>query len=139
MLEVNQVMNLTGVRRGREGGCCVEDQPPASSLHCCPVLHCTHTHPHPPAIRDPQEAWERHIEDSLALLPVIDAFTASHMTHSAGARLCVVDVGSGAGLPGMVLAVVRPDWQVSERLRGPGGEASQRLWRPWLHLHTKLG
>ena len=46
------------------------------------------------AVRDYDEAWTRHIEDSLQLLNVTDF---------RGKR--VLDVGSGAGLPGMVLKI----------------------------------
>jgi 16S rRNA (guanine527-N7)-methyltransferase len=38
--------------------------------------------------------WERHVEDSLRLLPHIPPGTAS-----------AIDLGSGAGFPGMVLAI----------------------------------
>ncbi|MDR1736514.1 MAG: 16S rRNA (guanine(527)-N(7))-methyltransferase RsmG [Oscillospiraceae bacterium] len=49
------------------------------------------------AIRDPREAWTRHIEDSLSLLNAADFRN----------KTCL-DVGSGAGLPGMVLAIAEP-------------------------------
>lgn len=52
------------------------------------------------AITDPAEAWTRHAMDALSLLPGL-----AHL--AAGAR--VVDVGSGGGLPGVVLAIARPD------------------------------
>lgn len=51
------------------------------------------------AVRDPDEAWTRHVLDSLSLLPLI---------ASAAART-VIDVGSGGGLPGLPLAIVMPD------------------------------
>lgn len=51
------------------------------------------------ALRNPGEWVTQHLLDSLSVLP-----------HVQGPR--VVDVGSGAGLPGLVLAMVRPDWQV---------------------------
>lgn len=49
------------------------------------------------AIRDPVQAWERHILDSLTLVPLLSPLPA-------GAH--VADVGSGGGLPGMPLAIV---------------------------------
>ena len=53
---------------------------------------------------DPSDAWYRHIFDSLTLLPQL-----SHL--GAGARL--LDVGSGGGLPGIPLAIARPDLAVT--------------------------
>lgn len=50
------------------------------------------------AIRDPQQMVSNHLLDSLAILPYLWK----------GRWL---DVGCGAGLPGLVLAVARPDWQ----------------------------
>lgn len=49
------------------------------------------------AIRDPQQMVSHHLLDSLAVLP-----------HLWSGRW--LDVGCGAGLPGLVLAVARPDW-----------------------------
>ena len=45
-----------------------------------------------------REIWDRHIEDSLQLLPLIPKGIET-----------AADLGSGAGLPGMVLAISRPD------------------------------
>jgi 16S rRNA (guanine527-N7)-methyltransferase len=50
------------------------------------------------AIRDPAEAAARHVLDALAGLPAVDAAVDGPLA----------DVGSGGGLPGLVLAVVRP-------------------------------
>lgn len=50
------------------------------------------------AIRNQDEMVSHHLLDSLAILP-----------HLWSGRW--LDVGSGAGLPGIVLAIVRPEWQ----------------------------
>ncbi|SDZ10006.1 16S rRNA (guanine(527)-N(7))-methyltransferase RsmG [Nitrosomonas sp. Nm58] len=52
------------------------------------------------AVRKPEEMVTKHVLDSLTLLPVI---TGAHLA----------DVGSGAGLPGIPLAIVRPDWYIT--------------------------
>lgn len=59
------------------------------------------------SIRDPQEMVTHHLLDSLAVLPV--------MTKSvpAGRRFTLADVGSGAGLPGLILAIACPEWSVT--------------------------
>jgi 16S rRNA (guanine527-N7)-methyltransferase len=56
------------------------------------------------AIKDPAEAWERHALDALTLLPLLAEI-------GAGSRL--VDIGSGGGLPGIPLAIARPDLRVT--------------------------
>lgn len=59
------------------------------------------------AIRDPREMVTHHLLDSLAVLPVLE--------KSALAGRCVrlADIGSGAGLPGIVLAIARPGWSIT--------------------------
>ena len=44
------------------------------------------------------QLWERHFEDSLQILP-----------HLPSGKCSLVDLGSGAGFPGLVLALSRPD------------------------------
>lgn len=56
------------------------------------------------AIRDRDTAWRRHIIDSLTLLPLLQELAAgSHL----------IDVGSGGGLPGIPLAITRPDLHIT--------------------------
>ncbi|MPZ42123.1 MAG: 16S rRNA (guanine(527)-N(7))-methyltransferase RsmG [Betaproteobacteria bacterium] len=51
------------------------------------------------AIRDPQRTVVEHVLDSLAIMP-----------HVVAPR--VLDVGTGAGLPGVPLAIARPAWRI---------------------------
>ena len=58
------------------------------------------------AVRDPKEVITHHILDSLSLLPPL-------MSHTQGLATRVLDVGSGGGLPGVVLAICRPELDVT--------------------------
>lgn len=53
------------------------------------------------AITEPREMAEKHFLDSLVLLPAL------------AGRRTLLDVGSGAGLPGMAVACARPDLEVT--------------------------
>nr|GEU57103.1 ribosomal RNA small subunit methyltransferase g [Tanacetum cinerariifolium] len=55
---------------------------------------------------------DRHIEDSLAIIPPIRSSYSSHC-ESDFENLNLVDVGSGAGLPGLILAIACPGWKVT--------------------------
>ena len=81
------------------------------------------------AVRDPADMVIHHLLDSLALLPVLENMCrplgvqpvrlcqeelpagAGALSALAGRRLA--DVGSGAGIPGLVLAIARPQLQVA--------------------------
>ncbi|MSR18533.1 MAG: 16S rRNA (guanine(527)-N(7))-methyltransferase RsmG [Phycisphaerales bacterium] len=54
------------------------------------------------AVTEPSQMWLKHVQDSLTLLPLLSGADKS------GARLSACDVGSGGGVPGIVLAVVLP-------------------------------
>lgn len=58
-----------------------------------------------------QELFERHYAESLAAHPLLPAIPST-----------VVDIGSGAGFPGLVLAALRPDFEVTLT------ESRERKW-----------
>lgn len=59
------------------------------------------------AVREASEVMERHVEDSLS---IIDPIRTSYLSHcgASSENLNLVDVGSGAGLPGVILAIACP-------------------------------
>jgi 16S rRNA (guanine527-N7)-methyltransferase len=70
------------------------------------------------------EVWTRHILDSAQLLPLIPA-----------AAKDLVDLGSGAGFPGLVLAALRPELDVTliesdARKSAYLGEAARKMGLP---------
>ncbi|XP_028090487.1 uncharacterized protein LOC114290722 isoform X1 [Camellia sinensis] len=64
------------------------------------------------AVREESEIMERHVEDSLALIPPIQSSYLSHCGASCD-EIRLVDVGTGAGLPGLILAIACPGWKVT--------------------------
>jgi 16S rRNA (guanine527-N7)-methyltransferase len=54
---------------------------------------------------EPAEMLSHHLLDSLAIVKPL-------RRQCSGAPVRVLDVGAGAGLPGVVLAICCPDWQV---------------------------
>lgn len=78
------------------------------------------------AIRDPAEMITKHLLDSLAIAPHVDATS-------------LADLGSGAGLPGIALAIVRSDLDVfSVESAGKKArfqrEVARQLALPRLHV-----
>ncbi|HET8869597.1 MAG TPA: 16S rRNA (guanine(527)-N(7))-methyltransferase RsmG [Aquabacterium sp.] len=63
------------------------------------------------ALRDPQDMLSHHLADCLAVLEPLGRHLSGRPAGSARARL--LDVGSGGGLPGVVLAIARPDVSVT--------------------------
>lgn len=49
------------------------------------------------------DLWHRHIADGLQLLPIMGKIPGSQT---------IVDLGSGGGVPGLVLAIARPEFKV---------------------------
>lgn len=64
------------------------------------------------------EVLSRHYAESLAALPLLEEICAAHP----GRAPRLVDLGSGAGFPGFVLAAARPDLEVTLV------EARERKW-----------
>ncbi|PSR95851.1 Ribosomal RNA small subunit methyltransferase [Actinidia chinensis var. chinensis] len=64
------------------------------------------------AVTEASEVMDRHIEDSLAIIPPIQSSYVSHCGASCD-ELSLVDVGTGAGLPGLILAIACPGWKVT--------------------------
>ena len=58
------------------------------------------------AVRDPQEMLTHHLLDSLAAIGPL-------RHHTQGRAVSLLDVGSGAGLPGVVIAICCPEVNVS--------------------------
>jgi 16S rRNA (guanine527-N7)-methyltransferase len=57
------------------------------------------------SVRDPNQMLYLHLLDCLAVLPALDRHLQGHSPR-------VLDVGSGAGLPGVVFAIMRPAWVI---------------------------
>src|SRR5690606_18438334 len=88
------------------------------------------------AVRDPEQMLVQHVFDSLSIVrPLTDILDKKTVLEKT-----VVDVGSGAGLPGVVLAIMRPDWQVHcidavEKKMAFVRQVSGVLRLPNLHAH----
>ena len=58
------------------------------------------------AVRDPEAMLTQHLVDSLSVIPPL-------RRHAAGQPLRLMDVGSGGGLPGVVIAICDPTIDVT--------------------------
>ncbi|SEI52257.1 16S rRNA (guanine527-N7)-methyltransferase [Allopseudospirillum japonicum] len=72
------------------------------------------------AVRDPVEMVSKHILDSLSVLKHLDP------------EQPLLDVGSGAGLPGIPLAICYPNWPIS--LLDTNGKKSRFQFQACAHL-----
>lgn len=57
------------------------------------------------AITKPQDAFVKHILDCLAIVATLPFFDKTDIS--------VLDIGTGAGLPAVVIAIMKPDWQIT--------------------------
>lgn len=57
------------------------------------------------AVTEPDQVWKLHFTDSLAIL--------RDGRYPFPGKTRLIDVGTGAGFPGMVLKLFRPDWEVT--------------------------
>lgn len=69
-----------------------------------------------------QSVWQRHLADSVQLL--------DHVPREASGASPWLDLGSGAGMPGLVLALARPDLRI-------GLVESRRMRIDWLEGITR--
>ena len=63
------------------------------------------THINLTAITDPKEIVVKHFLDSLSILAALDPIASKPFK--------LIDVGSGAGFPGMAVAIMRPTWHMT--------------------------
>ncbi|XP_010255188.1 PREDICTED: uncharacterized protein LOC104595929 isoform X2 [Nelumbo nucifera] len=67
------------------------------------------------AVKETSEVMERHVEDSLAIIPPIQNYYLSNCSSSCD-NISLVDVGSGPGLPGLIIAIACPGQSVGQNL-----------------------
>lgn len=60
------------------------------------------------ALREPEQMLIQHLFDSLAVVNPLGGMLYKNTVSTP----LIVDVGSGAGLPGVVLAIMRPHWNI---------------------------
>lgn len=61
------------------------------------------------ALRDPEQMLVQHVFDSLAIIAPIQIL----LDKNTVSRPVMADIGSGPGLPGIILAIMRPHWEIS--------------------------
>lgn len=85
------------------------------------------------AVTDPEQVEMRHFLDSLALIPALAAHEGISIATLLARPMRVVDVGAGAGFPGLALKIVWPRARISLI------EATGKKVRFLEHVAKKLG
>jgi 16S rRNA (guanine527-N7)-methyltransferase len=85
----------------RDAGLALPDEAPARFTQFVEVLAKWNRTYNLTSIREPAQMITHHVLDSLAILP--------HLQLALSGR--VLDVGTGGGMPGIPLAIARPDWR----------------------------
>lgn len=63
------------------------------------------------AIRDADKMVSHHLLDSLVILPTLEQWIDESGLNKQ--TISILDVGTGGGLPGVVLAIMHPEWQLT--------------------------
>lgn len=63
------------------------------------------------AIRETDKMVSHHLLDSLAILPTFECVVSEQTLSPNNPQ--IMDVGTGGGLPGIVLAIMHPQWQLT--------------------------
>ena len=62
-------------------------------------------------ITAPEDFWEKHLWDSLSgIAPLLETDSPSHHIPK---NAKIIDVGTGAGFPGMPIAIIKPEWKIN--------------------------
>jgi 16S rRNA (guanine527-N7)-methyltransferase len=62
-------------------------------------------------ITEPTEFWEKHLWDSLR--GILPGLAGAESAARPDPSLSLIDIGTGAGFPGIPIAIAQPDWQIT--------------------------